>query len=169
MEYRSTAAGQHIGHAIVAGAERGIGIELTPASTAGTALIQAVSDSTSENLQVKAKGAGVLTVGDSSNVLRIAASTLNFKGIYTSTFTAQFGAISSGQVSQVGLSTSVGTFAPGDLVSVDAVITPPEAVMTGFRLDSDASTRLTMLVSAVGSSATSTGRVVGRVTWLDLT
>lgn len=167
MEFRSSNTKYvHFGGDILSNVDDGssYGVHLTGGSTAG--IVQAAGDTTNINLIVRGKGAGAVTVGSSAGSTSTPQA---IKGIFRSTFTAQIAAISSGQTLEAGLSTAVGGFADGDLVSVYAVVTPAEAVMTGFRMAADASTRLTMIISNPGSTATSTGRVVGTVTWLDLT
>ena len=166
MEYRSSNGGMHIGKDFVAGVENSHGVELTGGSTGG--VVQPVGDDANISITLRGKGSGGVVIGSTTQTVTIAGGT-GFKGFQTSTFTAEFGAISSGQHTIVSLSTAFGSFADGDLVNVYGTVTPAEAVMGGFRIATDASTRLNISVFNPGSTATSTGRVVGRIVWADLT
>ena len=166
MEYRSSNGGMHIGKDFVAGVESSHGVELAGGSTGG--FIQSVGDDANISITLRGKGSGGVVIGSTAQTVTIAGGT-GFKGFQTSTFTLQFAAISSGQHTIVSLSTATAAVADGDLISLYAVVTPAEAVLGGFRVDSDASTRLNISVFNPGSTATSTGRVVGRVVWADLT
>lgn len=77
MEYRNSGNATHLtnGHAVGVGSSAGV--ELGGGSTAGT--ITAIGDGTNENLRITAKGAGNLSIGDSSNVVYINGSTTAFK------------------------------------------------------------------------------------------
>lgn len=140
------------------------GVRLSGGSTGG--IVEAVGDDTNVTLRLRGQGSGGVAIGNASGSTQ---SAVGMKGIYASTFTNQIAAISSGAVLQSALSTAIGNFALGDLISIDAVVTPAEAVLTGFRTATDATTRVTMLISNPGSTATSTGRIVGTITWIDLT
>lgn len=140
------------------------GVKLSGGSTGG--VVEAVGDETNIALTVRGKGSGGVAIGSASGSTQ---SAVGMKGIYASSFTVQVGAISSGAVVQAALSTAFGNFATGDLISIDAIVTPAEAVFAGFRTAADATTRVSMSIANPGSTATSTGRVVGTITWIDLT
>jgi hypothetical protein len=168
MIFRSsnTSGYTHFGGDVVSNVESSHGVQLTGGSTGG--IVQPVGDDTDITLKLLGKGAGGVVIGNSSQAVTIAGGTA-FKGFNASTYTVQFAAISSGQTLEVALSTAFGSFAPGDLVQIETVITPSEITFGGFRLAADASTRLTMILNNPGSTAGSTGRVTGRVVWADLT
>lgn len=185
MEYRSTNTNfVHFTGDVTAAVDSSHGVQLTGGSTGG--IVQAVGDDANVSLTVRGQGTGRVTIGNSSQAFIVGGtlgvtgnSTLTgtlkigtgetIKGIYSTTFTAQFAGLSSGQIGEATLSTATGDFAVGDLVCIDATVTPAGAVMTGWRMAADATTRVTMSISVPGSSAASTGRVVGRITWLDIT
>ena len=63
----------HFGGDVVAGVEDGIAVHLKSASTGSAAVIEPLSDSDTAALTIRAKGAATLTVGNSSNVVVLAA------------------------------------------------------------------------------------------------
>lgn len=77
MEYRNAGNATHPSNGLAVGVGSSAGVELGGGSTAGT--ITAIGDGTNENLRITAKGAGNLSVGDSSNVLYLNGSTTAFK------------------------------------------------------------------------------------------
>ena len=182
MNYRSTQADGryvHFGGSVVVGSELGHGVEVSAnASTAATDVpnIQSCGDDTNIPLTIQAKGTGELRLGNSSNTVVIAGSALAFGstssspiiGVSRSTFTSQFAAISSGQLSEITLSTATTSAQDGDLVSVAGEATSP-AVMVGFRLSTAVASRVTIILTNPTSTATSTGRFIGSVTYVDLT
>ena len=92
MEYRSTNAdGQYTHHkgAFVAGVDYGSGIELNPTSSGGSPNIMPAGDETNKGITLKAKGTGLITIGDSSNTVQIGNSTTPVAKIerYTVQFT----------------------------------------------------------------------------------
>lgn len=165
MQYRDSSIATHYTRGIIAGAESSHGVKIEGGSTGG--VVEPVGDDANIALTLRSKGDGALTLRPGTNPSTQALA--DFKGFHASTFTVQIAAISSGQIIQAPLSTAFGNFALGDLISIDAIVTPAEAVMTGFRSAADATTRVTMLIANPGSTATSTGRVVGTISWIDLT
>lgn len=168
MIYRSTnpTGYSHFGGDVTSNVDSSHGVQLTGGSTGG--IVQPVGDDANISLSLLGKGTGGVVIGNSSQPVTIAGGSA-FKGFFASTYTVQFGAISSGQTLEVALSTAFGDFAPGDLVQIETLITPPDVTFSGFRMAADASTRLTMVLQVPGSTAGSTGRVTGRVVWADLT
>ena len=75
MEYRSGGAASHLGKGLVTDVDAVTGIEHS-----GSTILPA-SDSAAANITVKAKGTGTLQLGDSSNAVRVGASTSNFGGM----------------------------------------------------------------------------------------
>lgn len=165
MLYRDSSIATHFGRGVIASAESSHGVRLEGGSTGG--VVEPVGDDANIALTIRSKGTGPLGLEIGTNPSTQAFAP--FRGFHASTFTVQIAAISSGQILQSALSTAFGNFETGDLISIDAVVTPAEAVMTGFRTAADVTTRVTMLIANPGSTATSTGRVVGTITWIDLT
>lgn len=77
MEYRNAGNATHLSNGHAVGVGSSAGVELGGGSTAGT--ITAIGDGTNENLRIRAKGAGNLSLGDSSNVVFINGSTTPWK------------------------------------------------------------------------------------------
>jgi len=167
MNFRSsnTVGYTHFGGDVVSNVEETHGVQLTGGSTGG--IVQPAGDDANIALRLLGKGTGGVIIGNSSQTATLLGGT--FKGFFASTYTVQFAAISSGQTLEAALSTAFGSFAPGDLVMLETLITPSEIAFGGFRLAADASTRLTMVLHNPGSTAGSTGRVTGRIVWADLT
>lgn len=182
MDYTSTQAdGRHVhyGGALVAGKQLGHGVELNPhGSTTATDVpnVQSCGDDTNIPLTIQAKGTGELRLGNSSNTVVIEGSAVKLGstsatalvGVSRSTFTSQFAIISSGQLSEITLSTATTAAQDGDLVSIAGEATSP-AVMVGFRLSTAVASRVTIILTNPTSTATSTGRFIGSVTYVDLT
>ena len=78
MEARSTNifGFVHFGGDVVAGVNDGIAVHLRSASTGAAAIIEPLSDSSTAALTIRAKGAAVLTVGNSSNTLSLISPVL---------------------------------------------------------------------------------------------
>jgi hypothetical protein len=170
MQYRSTNAfgATHFGGALVVGAELESGIELNPTSSGASVVITAAGDETNKGIILKGKGTGAVQIGDSSQAVSIGGGTA-FKGFKVDTGTTQFAAISSGQTLEVPLSTAVTGVNAGDLWSIETVITPTVITFGGARIDVDVTTRVTMVLQNPGSTAGSTGRVIWRIVYADLT
>ena len=82
MEYRNSGAATHLSKGAVYGVDSNVGTEIR-----GSTILSA-SDSAASGLTVRAKGTGTLMLGDSSNVVNVAGSTIQFKlvgGISTTT------------------------------------------------------------------------------------
>lgn len=170
MQYRSTnlVGYTHHGGALVVGVEQESGIELNPTSSGNAPVITSAGDETNKGIILKAKGTGSVTIGDSSQAVSIGGGTA-FKGFKVDTGTTQFAAISSGQTLEVPLSTAVTGVNAGDLAMIETVITPSVLAFGGYRIDADVTTRVTLIVTNPGSTASSTGRVVWRIVYADLT
>lgn len=76
MEYRSSNAGQHLSNDFVSNVGSSHGVQLRGGSTGG--IVEAVGDDTDISLTVRAKGAGLLNLGNSSNPITVAGSSLAF-------------------------------------------------------------------------------------------
>lgn len=170
MQYRSTnvIGYSHHGGALVVGVEQESGIELNPTSSGASPTIIPAGDETNKGIILKGKGTGAVTIGDSSQAVTIAGGTA-FKGFKSDSGQTQFAAISSGQTLEVTLSTANTNVNAGDLWSMETIVTPNVLAFGGARIDSDVTTRVTMVIHNPGSSVSSTGRVVWRIVYADLT
>lgn len=173
MNYRSTQTDGryvHFGGSVVVGSELGHGVEINAHGSTGAAnvpTIQACGDDADIGLTIQAKGTGAIIVGNSSNSVSIGGST-PIIAVTRSTFTIEFAAISSGQIVDLTMSTALTLAQDGDLVAIAGLATVP-AVMTGYRLSTVVTSRVTITVANTTSTATSTGRFVGSITYVDLT
>ena len=165
----------HYGGDIVSGVHDGIGIELGSASTGSTAWIESLSDDTNANIGIRAQGAGTITIGNSSNAVKIGAGA-SMKGAYSTTFAWSLASLTSGAQGEITLTTAVGGAAPialGDLVGMIslgvATAGQDDATIQDLRWSAVASSVLTIIVGNIASTATSTLSGTGRITWLDLT
>ena len=84
MEYRNSGNATHHDKGLAIGVGSSAGVELS-GSTAGS--ITAIGDGAAENLRITAKGTGTLQLGDSSNTVRVGASTSGFGGMNRGTST----------------------------------------------------------------------------------
>lgn len=167
----------HFGHSLVAGVEEGIGVALNPASTGAAAIIEPISDSDTAALTVRAKGASVLTIGNSSNTVNITGTIGAFGagsaplGFYSTTFAYAYAALSSGQAADISIANTVADIMPGDLVSVSlGVPTVQPLALLNVRYSTAAASRVTLVVGNITSTAfASTGSGTGRISWVDLT
>lgn len=160
MFYRSTAAGGHVSGSYVLGVGSSHGVEIGGGSTGGT--VQAVGDDTDITLNLLGKGAGGVRIGS--------LSAQPFKGAFTSTFTYALGAVSSGQVGEITFASTTFDVNPGDLIgAIEVTPTTNVLVYGGYRLSTVATSRLTVVMANVSSTATSTTSGTIRLTWLDLT
>jgi hypothetical protein len=172
MDYRSSTGGQHISGDINAGIGSSHGVQLSGGSTGG--LVQAIGDDANITLRLKGKGTGGVVIGDSSQTLTVqtlaVGSGVTIRGAFTSTFTYELGAVSSGQVGLITVASTTFDVNPGDLIGAIEV-TPTTNVLTyaGYRLSTAATSRLTVIMANVSSTATSTTSGQIRLTWLDLT
>lgn len=73
MEYRNGGNATHFSKGMAFGVEGSTGVEIQGST------IQAIGDTTSHNLTVRAKGTGTLQLGDSSNSVFVSGSTTPFK------------------------------------------------------------------------------------------
>lgn len=185
QDYRSTNADgryTHFGGVVVAGVEFGRGIELNPNSTALTPNIMPTGDDANIGLGIVAKGTGKVTVGNSSNSVALlgtvqlgstATGSLGFKGAFTALSTHSWAALTQGHATELTLSTATVQCDVGDVVSVGLVIdTANLSSQTGvawWRLSTAASSRLTVALTNIGSTAGSTGSGTLQISWIDLT
>lgn len=164
MNYRSSNAGTHFSGELVAGVGSSHGVQLTGGSTGGT--VQAVGDDTDITLNLLGKGAGGVRVGST------AAASMPFKGAFSSTSTWANAAVSSGQVAELTFANTTFDINPGDLIGAielwPTASTTPITFMH-YRTSTVATSRLTVVIGNIASTATSTLSGHVRVSWLDLT
>lgn len=141
------------------------GVLLDGGSTGG--VVTAVGDDANISLRVKGKGTGGLILGDSSQSITLGQGSA-LKGFFSTTVAWTHAAISSGQFGEIVIASSVCDIMPGDLVSVAAGVVAPTAV-AGIRVSTAAASRVTIVLTAPGSSATSTLSGTATITWADLT
>ena len=171
MNYRSSFAGQHVGGHIVAAVNSSHGIELGGGSTGGT--ITAVGDDANVSLSIQAKGTGPIVIGNSSQAISFGGSAAGtFKGFFSSTRTWELAAVSSGQVGELTFASTAFDVNPGDLIGAlevwPTLSTTPLALMH-YRMSTVATSRLTVVLGNIASTATSTTSGHIRVSWADLT
>ena len=164
MNYRSTNAGTHYSGELVAGVGSSHGVQLTGGSTGGT--VQAVGDDTDITLNLIGKGAGGVRLGS------IAAGSTPIKGAFSSTNTWAAAAVSSGQVVELTFASTTFDVNPGDLIG--AIEIWPTASTTPltflhYRMSTVATSRVTVVLGNIASTATSTTSGHIRLTWIDLT
>ena len=169
MEYRST--GTHYQNDVVASVGSSHGVKLTGGSTGG--VVQAVGDDANISLRLLGKGTGGILLGDSSQTVTFGgAGSLPFKGFYTSTNTWALAAVSSGQVGELTFASTTFDINPGDLIGAIEVwptaSTTPLTFMH-YRTSTVATSRLTIVLGNIASTATSTTSGHIRVTWGDMT
>jgi hypothetical protein len=191
MERRSTNVKGfvHFGGDVRSGVEHGIGFNLGTASTGSTAWIETISDDTNAHLGIRAQGAGTITVGNSSNAVGLGgalsvagnssfAGTVKIgtgatiKGIYSTTFTWECAAVSSGQTVEITLTTAVSSnLSPGDLIGMISMNAPDNAMLAfvDYRQSAVASSIITIIMGNISSTATSTESGTGRISWIDIT
>lgn len=167
----------HFGHSLVAGVEEGIGVALNPGSTGAAAIVEPISDSDTAALTVRAKGAAVLTIGNSSNTVNITGTIGSFgagsapKGFYSTTWAYAYTALSSGAMEDISIASTTADIQPGDLVTVSlGAPTVAGIALMNVRYSTAAASRVTLTIGNITSTAlASTGSGTGRITWCDLT
>ena len=168
---------------IVSNVESSHGVLLDGGSTGGR--VTAIGDDANISLTVKGKGTGGVTIGDSSQAVVIAGTSLQvgsttlpnstaaavatIKAILTSTFSFAVAAISSGQYATFELASTTCSAEPGDAVILADFSATTNVTVASIRLSTAATSRVTVVLSNVGSTATSTFSGSGRVVWFDLT
>lgn len=169
MEYRSTNAGQHLSNDLVAGVGSSHGVQLRGGSTGG--LVEAVGDDANISLTVRGKGTGGVVIGNSSQAVTLgSASGSAIRGVFSSTNTWTLAAVSSGQVGELTFASTTFDVNPGDLIgAIEVTPTTNVLVYAGYRLSTVATSRLTVVMANVSSTATSTTSGGIRVTYIDLT
>jgi hypothetical protein len=171
MEYRSTNTGITISNDGLFGAGSSHGVQLRGGSTGG--IVEAVGDDNNISLTIRGKGTGGVVLGNSSQSVTIGSGSGSpLKGFFTSTSTWTLAATSSGQVGEITFPSTVFDVNPGDLIGAielwPTASTTPLAFMH-YRLSTAATSRLTVAVGNIASTATSTTSGHVRVTWADLT
>src|SRR5574343_1761679 len=172
MDRRSTNAKGfvHFGGDITSGAEQGIGVRLTGASTGSTVWIESVSDDTNAHLGIRAQGAGTISIGNSSNAVYIGGNKLMG---YSTTFAWALAALTSGAQGEITLASTTCDINPGDLVGFPELYftasTCDDIFVQGVRLSTANTSRVTLVCGNIASTATSTQSGTGRITWIDLT
>jgi len=167
----------HFGGDITSGVEDGIGVKLGSASTGASVVIEPLSDSDTAAMTVRAKGASVLTIGNSSNTVNITGTIGAFGagsaplGFYSTTFAYAYAALSSGQAADISIASTTADIVPGDLVvvSLGSPTVSPLALLN-VRYSTAAASRVTLVVGNITSTTfASTGSGTGRISWVDLT
>lgn len=169
MEYRSTSAGQHIGGAIVAGAEYGSGIEIGVNSSGNAPVIIPVGDETNKGLTVVGKGTGTVTLGNSSSPVAISGTAkVGSSGTALAEirrFTVQFTAptLSSGFAAGASAAESTYTVA-GVSTGTLLVFTPTNPINALYNVRARCSTadELTLCFSHNGISTLGSGESTNR-------
>lgn len=174
----------HYGGDIQSGAQDGIGVRLGSASTGSTAFIESVSDDTNANIGIRAQGGGSITIGTPINSISLQGPCYAYGGIvpgygmaikaaYSTTFAWTLAALTSGAQGEITLSTAVGDIMPGDLIGLvelkPATATGDDLSIQQIRTSTAVTSRVTLVVGNIASTATSTNSGTGRITWLDLT
>lgn len=172
MDYRSTnveGRHTHFGGTLVAGVDFGRGIELNPASTAsGIPSVRPVGDDANISIAILAKGTGSVLLGST------ATGNLPFKGVFTQNSTYSHAAIGASRSLELTFASTTIDINPGDLIGQIGLVVAPanlssQVNLAHHRLSTDASSRLTITLSNVQSTATSTGSGTLQITWIDLT
>ena len=170
MNYRSSNADGryvHFGGALVAGVEYGNGVELNPSSTGAAPVITPAGDDSAINLIVKGKGTGGVFLGST------AAGTAAIKGAFAANSTISFGAVAASRAAEVTLASTTVDVMTGDIVSIGWVHATAnfssQCVMSGYRLSTVDTSRVTVIFENTTSTATSTGSGTLQFSWIDLT
>lgn len=169
MNYRDSSGASHYGKPLIVGVDSSHGVKIEGGSTGG--LVQSVGDDNNIALRLRAKGTGPIIIGDSSQAISFGGSAAGtFKGFFSSTNTWELAIVSSGQVGELTFSNTAFDINPGDLIGAIEV-TPSTSVLIygGYRTSSVATSRLTVIMANISSTATSTTSGGIRVTWADLT
>lgn len=171
MKYRSTHAGQHVSNDIVANVGSSHGVQLSGGSTGG--IVEAVGDDANISLRVRAKGTGSLILGDSSQTVLIGGSASTpVKGFFSSTKTWSLDAVSSGQLGEITFASTDFDVNPGDIIGAIEIwptASTSALAFAHYRMSAVATSRLTVVLANVASTATSTTSGHVRVSWIDLT
>lgn len=158
----SNARFTHFGGDVISNVESSHGVQLTGGSTGG--VVQAFGDDTDISLALLGKGAGGVRIGNSTATAILGAHTQN------STFS--FGAIAAARSAEITLASTTVDINPGDLLSIGMTIATTNlssAVnLAHWRLSTVATSRLTVVLSNVQSTATSTGSGTFHLSWIDL-
>lgn len=161
----------HFGGDLVSNVESSHGVQLTGGSTG--AIVQPAGDDNNILLTIRGKGTGAVQIGNSSSPAIIGGSTRTFKGIYYQESTYSHAAISAARSLELTFASTTTDVEPGDLVSIGLVVATANlssAVnVASHRLSTAATSRLTIVLSNVQSTATSTGSGTLQLSWLDLT
>jgi hypothetical protein len=152
---------------IVSNVESSHGVLLDGGSAGG--IITAVGDDANIPLRIYGKGTGGVTIGSTAVPNSTSAAVASIKAILTSTFAWAHAAISSGQYGEIVLASTTCNAEPGDAVILADFSATTNVTVANMRLSTAATSRVTIVLSNVGSSATSTFSGTGRVTWFDLT
>lgn len=186
MERRSTNVKGfvHFGGDVASGVEDGIGVRLGTASTGSTVWIEAVSDDTNANIGIRSQGAGTITIGNSSQTTYLSpgggviytslygiAGGSALKGAFSTTFAWTLAAITSGAQGEITLASTTCDIMPGDLIGQIELYPAAQDDFTVqyVRTSTAVTSRVTVVVGNIGSTATSTASGTGRITWIDLT
>lgn len=94
-------------------------------------------------------------------------ASVQFQGAFSTTFAWAHAAISSGQYGEILIASTTADVMPGDLFQVELTATT-NVTVASVRTSTAATSRVTVVLSNVGSSATSTFSGTGRISWIKL-
>jgi hypothetical protein len=151
---------------IVSNVESSHGVRLSGGSSGG--IVEPVGDDANISLRLRGKGTGGLILGNSSQGMTFGQG-LAVKGVFSTTFAWTAAILSSLRAAEISLSTAVGDINPGDLVVVELYGNSTETIVSAPRTSTAVTSRVTVLIGNLASTATSTMSGTGRVTWFDLT
>ena len=150
---------------IVSNVESSHGVLLDGGSTGG--IVTAVGDDANISLRVLGKGTGGVILGNSSQAVTLGQG-VGIKGAFSTTVAWTHAAISSGQLGEIVIVSSVCDIMPGDIVFTAAGVVAP-VISGGFRVSTAATSRLTIVLANPGSTASSTLSGTATISWIDLT
>lgn len=156
---------------IVSNVESSHGVLLDGGSTGG--VIRPIGDDANISLTIVGKGTGALTLGNSSSPVIIGGSTRTIKGAFSQNSTWSNAAITGGHGQEITLASTTVDINTGDLLSIGMTVATADASsqvgIASWRLSTVATSRLTVVLNAFGSTATSTLSGTFHLAWFDLT
>ena len=172
MDYRSTNARfVHYGGDITSHIQSSHGVQLSGGSTGG--IVQAVGDDANISLNILGKGTGSIVLGNSSQSVFVGTSTRALKGAFSQNSTWSNAAITGGHGQEITFASTTVDINPGDLLSVGLTVATADASsqvgIASWRLSTVATSRVTVVLNAFGSTATSSLSGTFHFSWLDLT
>src|SRR3990167_1705359 len=151
MKYRNSSRNSmHLLNGVMVGGDDAhtAGVEIYPAASRSIPTIEAVAAATTQTLRIAGKGSRGVIVG--------AAGGSPIVGAYSSfTMAWELATVSSGQLDEIVIGSSVAGIMPGDIVSINHDLVAP-LISGGLRFSTAAASRVTMIVANPGSSASAT-------------